>query len=81
METSEINNESRRLFKNTQEAVQFGETASQEDMSDLMKKTFDVTMAYMMDMSFEMQFYNEAYHAFKKDDWYRMYQKTSDGKS
>ena len=76
-----MNQSEKRLFRNTQEAVAFGETATLEEMSVLLKKTYQVLMTYLMDMSFEMQFFDEAYHAFKKDEWYSNYCKTEDGNS
>lgn len=62
-----------RLFKNTQEAVAFGEIATLEDMSKLIERLVSIMIGKIADISFEMQFYNEAYHAFTKDQWYESY--------
>ena len=56
-----------QLFQNTQEAVAFGENAALEDMTVLVKRLVKIMIGKIADVSFEMQFYNEAYHAFVKD--------------
>ena len=62
-----------QLFQNTQEAVAFGENATLEDMTVLVRRLAKVMIEKIADVSFEVQFYNEAYHAFVKDDWYDCY--------
>ena len=62
-----------QLFINTQEAVKFGETASIEDMSHLIEKLTTIIIQNIADISVELQLYNEALHAFKKDHWYQAY--------
>ena len=64
-----------KLFSNTQEAVAYGEIASLEEMILLLKKTANGITAYVLDMSVDIQFFNEAYHAFVKDEWYAAYKK------
>ena len=68
----------KRLFKNTQEAISFGEKASLNDMSVLLRQLVGIMISKIVDISFEMQFYNEAYHAYTKDEWYKQYYKKSD---
>ena len=68
---------SSQLFKTTQEAVAYGEKASLEEMVVLLKRTGDCVTALVIDLSVEIQLFNEAYHAFRKDEWYQTYQKIS----
>ena len=72
-----MDKKSTRLFQSTQEAVSFGEQATLEDMSQLLRDTYKVLTNHLLQMSFDMQFFDEAYHAFKKDEWYESYQKCS----
>jgi len=62
-----------QLFQNTQEAVAFGENATLEEMTVLVRRLVKIMIGKIADVSFEMQFYNEAYHAFVKDEWYESY--------
>ena len=62
-----------RLFQNTQEAVTYGENASLDDMSKLVNQLVNSIIGKIADISCEMQFYNEAYHAFNRDEWYQDY--------
>jgi hypothetical protein len=66
-----------QLFQNTQEAVRYGENASLDDMSKLVNQLVNSIIGKMVDITCEVQFYNEAYHAFTKDDWYQEYCKKS----
>jgi len=68
-----MNQKKARLFTNTQEAVAFGEKASLDEMSDLLKKVSNIMISKMADISFELQVYREAHHAFLRDDWYESY--------
>lgn len=61
------------LFKNTEEAVKYGEEANYEDMAKLAEKLVSIVLQQMFDISFNSQMLNEASHAFKKDEWYRYY--------
>ncbi len=72
-----MHKKSSQLFESTQEAVIYGEKASLEEMMVLLKRTGDCVTALIIDLSVEIQLFNEAYHALRKDEWYQTYQKIS----
>ena len=53
------------------------EGGSLDDMSKLINRLHKVFRSKIMELSFELQFYNEAYHAFVKDEWYEEYYKNT----
>jgi hypothetical protein len=60
------------LFKNTQEAMAFGEKATPEDINDLFGKAQNIISQSVLNISFNIQLLNEAFHAHWKDDWYKL---------
>ncbi len=68
-----MGNQTNKLFKDTQAAVEYGEQAKLEDMTDLIGKLMQILTQKLLEMSFATQLFNESYHAFIKDDWYTKY--------
>ena len=70
------------LFPNTEEAVEFGKRARELKSPDMMMCLFSdfykQTLQVASNISFNIQMFNEAYHAFISDEWYETYLKNQE---
>lgn len=63
-----------RLFKNSQEAIQYGETATIGDIIKLYGTLSKIHSQHIVNVNTNTQLFQECLHAFEKSDWYKTHQ-------
>lgn len=63
-----------RLFKNSQEAIKYGETATISDIITLYSTLSKIHAQHIVNVNTNTQLFQECLHAFEKSDWYKTHQ-------